>query len=384
MLVKKVFFSYSRTDGAAFALRLAADLKQVGFNVWIDQKDIRAGTEWDLEIEKALETCDCLLFIETAHSVTSNNVLDEVYYALEQNKMVVPVILHDSKTPFRLQRLQHVDFSKDYHGGLDHLIRELRGRAATDFFQSSPRPLPGKSANYKWIAIGIFLVGIVGAVIYFLSTQRTAPAELGEQKLVSRVDTPASAPQLLPAEHPDSEAGEEVKRQSGGRKAAQRSTRTNLLNAYSGTWRLVDVKPNTGSFRGYLKIDPQDENLATVKTYVQFYFPKTNDTAYLSVFNGFAGCSSCLLQKEMKLVTEDIAIGTQRYTILQRDVAGVGKAGDTTSSAGGNKSIRAAVTMHLADEHTVLIKVSRPNPAELSYGILMNPFEYTFRFKKSD
>jgi len=84
MSFKKIFFSYSRVDGAEFALKLARDLKQKGFDVWIDQEDIRAGAEWDLEIGHALETCDCLLFLESEKSVASNNVLDEVYYALEQ------------------------------------------------------------------------------------------------------------------------------------------------------------------------------------------------------------------------------------------------------------------------------------------------------------
>ena len=59
MILEKIFFSYSRSDGSDFALRLALDLKKEGFNVWIDQEDIRAGSEWDLAIEKALETCDC-------------------------------------------------------------------------------------------------------------------------------------------------------------------------------------------------------------------------------------------------------------------------------------------------------------------------------------
>ncbi len=86
MNFKNIFFSYSRADASDFALRLAVDLKKEGFNVWIDQQDIRAGSEWDIEIEKALETSDCLLFVESEKSVTSTNVLDEVYYALEQKK----------------------------------------------------------------------------------------------------------------------------------------------------------------------------------------------------------------------------------------------------------------------------------------------------------
>jgi hypothetical protein len=65
MNFKNIFFSYSRADASDFALRLAVDLKKEGFNVWIDQQDIRAGSEWDIEIEKALETSDCLLFVES-------------------------------------------------------------------------------------------------------------------------------------------------------------------------------------------------------------------------------------------------------------------------------------------------------------------------------
>ena len=128
MHLQKIFFSYSRIDGSDFALKLAIDLKKEGYDVWIDQEDIRAGTEWDLEVEKALETCDCLLYIETAKSVESNNVLDEVYYALEQKKKVIPLIVHDSKTPFRLQRIQHIDFEKKYEDGLKQLLSELKAK----------------------------------------------------------------------------------------------------------------------------------------------------------------------------------------------------------------------------------------------------------------
>ena len=124
---QKIFFSYSRADGSAFALRLANDLKNKGFDVWIDQEDIRAGLDWDLEIEKALKSCDCVLFLETDKSVVSNNVLDEVYYALDQNKKVIPLVYVDSKTPFRLNRLQHIDFTKSYENGLNHLVNELEG-----------------------------------------------------------------------------------------------------------------------------------------------------------------------------------------------------------------------------------------------------------------
>ena len=124
MKFNKIFFSYSRTD-TDFAVKLALDLKKEGFDVWIDQEDIRAGSEWDLEIQNALTTCDCLLFIQSEKSAASTNVLDEVYYALEQNKRVIPVIINNSKPPFRISRLQHISFLEDYQTGLANLKESL-------------------------------------------------------------------------------------------------------------------------------------------------------------------------------------------------------------------------------------------------------------------
>jgi TIR domain len=100
---QKVFFSYSRVDGEKFALKLATDLRKAGCNIWIDQLDIRPGKPWDLEIEKALETATCILFIATEKSTGSKNTLDEVYYALDKNIEVIPVIFGNCQTPFRLK-----------------------------------------------------------------------------------------------------------------------------------------------------------------------------------------------------------------------------------------------------------------------------------------
>src|SRR3954470_22639237 len=79
---QKIFFSYSRTDASEFALRLYNDLKNAGADVWIDQLDIKPGARWDVEIGEALETCTYVLFVASEKAVQSNNVLDEVFYAL--------------------------------------------------------------------------------------------------------------------------------------------------------------------------------------------------------------------------------------------------------------------------------------------------------------
>lgn len=122
---QKIFFSYSRVDGEQYALKLANDLRAAGANVWIDQLDIELGKLWDLEVEKALNAANCILFIATEKSTTSNNVLNEVYYALDENKKVIPVVFHNCRIPFGLKRLQRIDFTTNYDTAFHRLKKAL-------------------------------------------------------------------------------------------------------------------------------------------------------------------------------------------------------------------------------------------------------------------
>lgn len=121
MLTQKIFFSYSRLD-SAFALKLAQDIRDAGADIWIDQLDIQAGNHWDSAVEQALTTSVCVLVILTPASTSSTNVMDEVSFALESGKKIIPVLLEDCLPPFRLRRLQRIDFTKDYHAGLTQLL----------------------------------------------------------------------------------------------------------------------------------------------------------------------------------------------------------------------------------------------------------------------
>jgi TIR domain len=118
------FFSYCRED-SDFALRLAEDLKAAGASVWLDQLDIVPGQHWDRAVEDALTNCPRTLVILSPASVNSTNVLDEVSFALEKKKTAVPVIHKDCAVPFRLRRVQYVDFRHDYARGLKELLKTL-------------------------------------------------------------------------------------------------------------------------------------------------------------------------------------------------------------------------------------------------------------------
>lgn len=159
MDTKKTFFSYSRTD-SAFTLQLAKDLREAGEPIWLDQLDIQAGSRWDASIEAALEAAGRLIVVLSPESVASVNVMDEVAYALENNIIIIPVLLAECKTPFRISRLQRIDFSGEYQDGLNNLLRALKlspGTTAADTPASVaqgtkgllPKKAPGVAPNQK-------------------------------------------------------------------------------------------------------------------------------------------------------------------------------------------------------------------------------------------
>ena len=124
MSTKTTFFSYSRTD-SEFVLKLAKDLRDAGAELWLDQLDIKAGDHWDTSIEAALNSASRVIIVLSSASVKSNNVMDEVSYALESGKPVIPVMINDCTPPFRLRRLQHINFTSGYQAGLTLLLNIL-------------------------------------------------------------------------------------------------------------------------------------------------------------------------------------------------------------------------------------------------------------------
>ncbi len=162
------------------------------------------------------------------------------------------------------------------------------------------------------------------------------------------------------------------------------ATSGNLIETFAGDWKLVSVDQKAASTNGYLKIDAIDEKKVSIKSYVQFYYLKTNDSSFLTVFNGFTGCSSCALAEDMKLKVEDIAVGSHYYRILKHDRPGEGKAGDTVMTVGSNKSVSASARLQFINDNTAIIKVQQPAAIDLSHGMVLKPFVYSFRFTKVD
>ncbi|MCZ6594180.1 MAG: toll/interleukin-1 receptor domain-containing protein [Bacteroidetes bacterium] len=137
-----IFFSYSR-ENSETVLELAKELRSAGADIWLDQLDIKPGTRWDQSIEDALASSQTLLVVLSKAAVGSNNVMDEVSYALEEGKTVVPVLLEECEIPFRLRRLQFADFTVSHKKGMETLTRALglKEEVTTKLTTDEPEPM---------------------------------------------------------------------------------------------------------------------------------------------------------------------------------------------------------------------------------------------------
>ena len=167
----KYFFSYSRVD-SDFVKKLATDLRNSGADVWLDQLDIVPGTEWDVSIQNALNEADGVLAIVTDTSINSKNVMDEVSYAISQDKRIIPLLLENYPLPFRLARLQHVDFTGDYDSALEYLLKALKAPGIPESNVpvqpvSSLRPSNRKSPRQTIIITMLILIAALLAIFLF-------------------------------------------------------------------------------------------------------------------------------------------------------------------------------------------------------------------------
>lgn len=125
------FVSYSRVDGADFALKLADEL-QAGpppTEVWVDTRELVPGrADWDDQIVEAIQTARAVLFVMTSDSVrVGSSCKDEWVAALRYKKPVIPLRVDpEAGLPFRLSSRQWVDFSEQFDVGLAQLRRYLR------------------------------------------------------------------------------------------------------------------------------------------------------------------------------------------------------------------------------------------------------------------
>lgn len=277
--MKYSFFSYSRVD-SHFALKLANDLRTSGVNIWLDQLDINPGTHWDTSIETALKDATWLIVILSHTSLQSNNVMDEISFALENGKAVIPIKINECKSPLRLIRLQHIDFTKDYEIGKMQLLKILRKNELTkpkkekqkvekveyidlnntNFFEDNPTlPKVEKNketkklfselfANYKTLwAISLLITVTLVVIKFYPTTKRVTESttksiiEPIKSEPIIKSDTSKLKPNVTNLPANTQKNIKNVKVSENANRFVEKY-RLNEYNLYSGN--LVNGKPN--------------------------------------------------------------------------------------------------------------------------------------------
>ena len=129
---REIFISYSRDDKALVHPFVKQISKAVGKDCWIDMKGIEGGDEFEEVIIKAIDECQIVLFMLSDSSLKSKWTKREVYYAEDEGKRIVPVLIDGDKLrgwfKFHFGNVDYIDIrSEEQTQKLIHDLRDWLG-----------------------------------------------------------------------------------------------------------------------------------------------------------------------------------------------------------------------------------------------------------------
>jgi TIR domain len=149
----RVFISYSRAD-LAFADRLAAALKERGFEPSLDRADIYHLEDWWQRIQGLIAQADTVVFVLSPQPVASPICLNEVSFAESLHKRLAPIVwcrVSASTVPDTLRRLSTFFF--DDEARFQQSVEELTQALTTDI-EWIRKHTEFEQAARRWSAAG--------------------------------------------------------------------------------------------------------------------------------------------------------------------------------------------------------------------------------------
>ncbi|HEY1387435.1 MAG TPA: TIR domain-containing protein [Ktedonobacterales bacterium] len=147
-----VFISYSRIDNTTVD-RLEAELISYGFNTWVDREHLEGGDKWAAQIERAIQASDIVVVGLSPDSVISPWVTNELFYAQQLGKPIIPVLLRPvERIPLMLAATQYIDMHADESQGLQQLRLRLLRLGEQTMIADSIQQIPRQSTAPERIA----------------------------------------------------------------------------------------------------------------------------------------------------------------------------------------------------------------------------------------
>lgn len=99
---KDIFISYSRKD-TAVADRICKALDSAGISYFIDRQGIAGGMEFPELLAQAIVDCKIFLFIASSNSYASDYTRNEITFAFNRKRKMLPYIIDGSTLPLALE-----------------------------------------------------------------------------------------------------------------------------------------------------------------------------------------------------------------------------------------------------------------------------------------
>jgi len=163
-----VFVCYAHDDLDAVVEQIAW-LKGQGFTVWFDEA-IEAGSRWSDDLAHAVEGCAAFLYFLSPRSASSRYCLDEVHFALECGRPIVPVeIAPVTLTPglklsiggthrLFMHKMETGEFRRKLAKGIKDVMTGSRAAHPLEMRPAAPRRLPLEPAfavGWRPVVFGI-------------------------------------------------------------------------------------------------------------------------------------------------------------------------------------------------------------------------------------
>ena len=109
--VKNIYISYSRKD-FEITQRIKSQMKPLertdNIKLLSGNDSILPGEEWDDQIKKMIDSSDIFLSILSADAIDSKDLMDEINYAFDKKKLVIPVYIGESNFIYKHPRLSRI------------------------------------------------------------------------------------------------------------------------------------------------------------------------------------------------------------------------------------------------------------------------------------
>ena len=159
-MAPKLFISYSRAQ-TPFVDRLADQLEDMGYSLWLDYQSLVPARPWFQQIESWIDASDVVLLIASKESLTSKNVEPEWKRAANRKKRILLVIFEAVPLPPELQSCEWVDFRNDYKKALQRLTQIIEQPGPPQ----SPPPQSGFTAPpVFWLSLILSVIVLIGSI----------------------------------------------------------------------------------------------------------------------------------------------------------------------------------------------------------------------------